>query len=166
MGKVVSRKELISIRASQKKQNQKVVFTNGVFDIIHRGHVEYLMKAKSSGDILIVGLNSDDSVRRIKGEKRPIVSQQDRAFVLANLTPVDFVCIFDEDTPLKLIESILPDVLVKGADWKIENIVGKEIVESNGGKVATIEFIQDRSTTNIVDRIIQKYCTNNQSGND
>ncbi|MDI6802465.1 MAG: D-glycero-beta-D-manno-heptose 1-phosphate adenylyltransferase [Bacteroidota bacterium] len=166
MGKIVSKEELISIRALQKKQKKKIVFTNGVFDIIHRGHVEYLMKAKSAGDVLIVGLNSDASVRRIKGDKRPIVSQQDRAFVLANLCPVDFVCIFEEETPLKLIEDILPDVLVKGADWNIENIVGKNIVEANGGKVATIEFIQDRSTTNIVDTIIKKYCSNTQSGND
>lgn len=160
MGKIVSKEDLVGIRALHKKHNLKAVFTNGVFDIIHRGHVEYLIKAKSAGDVLIVGLNSDASVKRIKGEKRPIVSQDDRAFVLANICPVDFVCIFEEDTPLKLIEAIIPDILVKGADWKIENIVGKDIVESNGGKVATIEFIQDRSTTNIVDTIIKKYCTN------
>ncbi len=166
MGRIVNKEELIAIRDLQKKQNQKVVFTNGVFDIIHRGHVEYLLKAKSAGDVLIVGLNSDASVRKIKGEKRPIVPHNDRAFVLANLCPVDFVCIFEEETPLNLIEAIIPDVLVKGADWNIENIVGKDIVEANGGKVATIEFIQDRSTTNIVDTIIKRYCTNSISRND
>jgi rfaE bifunctional protein nucleotidyltransferase chain/domain len=155
MGKVVGVEEMKSIRASLKNQRKSVIFTNGVFDIIHRGHIEYLAKAKALGDVLIVGMNSDESVRRIKGSKRPVVLQDDRAFVLSNLCPVDYVCLFTEDTPLNLISLLLPDILVKGADWKIENIVGKDVVEQSGGHVATIEYVPNRSTSNIIERILE-----------
>ena len=157
MGTVVTREELKSIRGTLRRKNKKVVFTNGVFDIIHRGHIEYLQKARSAGDVLVVGMNTDASVHRIKGDKRPIVDQNDRAFVLSNLLPVDYVCLFDEDTPLSLITDIVPDVLVKGADWNLNAIVGKDIVEKAGGTVATIEFIPNRSTTSIIDRILERF---------
>ena len=115
--------ELIKIRQELKQSGQKVVFTNGCFDILHAGHVDYLQKSKNFGDILIVGLNSDSSVSRIKGSKRPIVNQSERAYILKNLKSVDFVVLFDEDTPLELIKKIQPDILIKGSDWKIEYVV-------------------------------------------
>jgi rfaE bifunctional protein nucleotidyltransferase chain/domain len=157
MGQVLALSELQAIRSRCRAEKRSVVFTNGVFDIIHRGHVEYLTKSKALGAVLVVGLNSDASVRRIKGPKRPIVSENDRAFVLANLVPVDYVCLFAEDTPLQLITAIIPDILVKGADWSIENIVGRDVVEAAGGKVSTIEFVPDRSTTSIIDRVIERF---------
>ena len=149
--------ELVGIRKALKQKSKKVVFTNGCFDIIHAGHVDYLSKAKACGDILIVGLNSDSSVREIKGENRPIVSENERAFILSQLKPVDYVVLFNEPTPLQLIVQLIPDVLVKGADWSIENIVGREIVEKNGGEVITINFITDQSTTNIIERVLATY---------
>jgi rfaE bifunctional protein nucleotidyltransferase chain/domain len=161
MGNVITTEELKKIRADIRIQHKSVVFTNGVFDIIHRGHVEYLQRAKSLGDVLIVGLNTDKSVKRIKGDKRPIVGECDRAFVLSNLSVVDFVCLFDEDTPFNLISEIIPDILVKGADWDLDKIVGRDVVEKNRGKVATIEFFENRSSTNIIETIIDRYCKNN-----
>lgn len=158
MGQIVEIKEIKILSEKFRKNNQKIVFTNGVFDILHRGHIEYLKKAKNLGDILIVGINSDDSVKKIKGNKRPIVQQEDRAYLLSNISFVDYVCIFNEETPLNLISEIIPDVLVKGADWDKNNIVGKDIVESHGGKVETIEFIPQRSTSDIIDIIIKRYC--------
>jgi D-beta-D-heptose 7-phosphate kinase/D-beta-D-heptose 1-phosphate adenosyltransferase len=157
MGSVLSVEKITSERERFRQQKKKVVFTNGCFDIIHRGHIEYLTKSKALGDILIVGINTDASVRRIKGEQRPIVPEEDRAFVVANLTPVDYVCMFGEDTPLDLITAIIPDILVKGADWDINKIVGKDIVERAGGKVATIDFIPNRSTSNIIERILERF---------
>lgn len=142
----------------EERKDKKVVFTNGCFDIIHAGHVDYLRKAKALGDLLVVGMNSDSSVRRIKGEKRPILSQELRMAVLDSLKPVDYVVIFEEDTPIKLIEAIKPDILVKGGDWKIEDIVGREFVESYGGRVVTIPFEYDISTTKVVERVIKLYC--------
>jgi len=149
--------ELVIIRNALKKENKKVVFTNGCFDILHAGHVDYLSKAKSFGDVLIVALNSDSSVTRIKGDKRPIVPLQERAFIIANLKAVDFVTFFEEDTPYETIKKLVPDVLVKGADWKIDDIVGKDIVENAGGKVETIEFVNFQSTTNIIKTIIERF---------
>lgn len=140
-----------------KALKKKVVFTNGVFDLIHAGHVDYLSKAKKLGDVLVVGLNTDDSVKRIKGNKRPILKQEERAFILSNLKPVDFVIFFNEDTPEKLISELTPDILVKGADWAIEKIVGKEVVEKNGGEVKAIKFVNDQSTSKIIDLIIKRY---------
>lgn len=149
--------DLIDIRNNLKQSGKKVVFTNGCFDIIHAGHVDYLMKAKSSGDILIVGLNSDSSVRNIKGNNRPIINENERAFILSQLKSVDYVIIFDEPTPHTLIEKIIPDILVKGADWNIENIVGRDIVEKNGGEVKTINFITSQSTSNIIQKVLDIY---------
>jgi rfaE bifunctional protein nucleotidyltransferase chain/domain len=157
MGSVVTLGDLTAIRNSLREQKKTVVFTNGVFDIVHRGHVEYLNRSKALGNILIVGMNSDSSVRRIKGAKRPIVEEHDRAFVLANLAAVDYVCLFEEDTPLHIISAIVPDILVKGADWNIDAIVGKDVVERAGGKVMTIDFVPNRSTTSVIDRIIERF---------
>ena len=155
MGRVISRAELIEVRRELKKNGRRIVFTNGCFDLLHRGHIEYLAKAKSLGDILIVGLNADDSVRRLKGPARPITPQEDRAEILAALAVVDYVCIFDEDTPYELIQAVVPDILVKGADWTVDDVVGKDIVEAAGGSVHTIEFLPNRSTTNIIQKIAQ-----------
>lgn len=157
MSSATSLSEIKSIRGQLKAEGKKVVFTNGVFDLIHSGHVDYLAKAKKMGDVLILGLNSDDSVKRIKGDKRPILTQDERAFVLINLKPVDYVVLFDEDTPEKLISEIIPDVLVKGADWAVEKIVGKDVVESNGGKVMNIEFVNNQSTSKIIDLILKRF---------
>ncbi len=149
--------ELQEICAAMKQNGLKVVFTNGVFDIIHRGHVDYLQKARDLGDALIIGLNSDASVRQIKGDKRPIVNQHDRAFVLAALNCVDYVTFFNESTPLALIKTIHPSVLVKGGDWAIHNIVGREIVEQDGGYVTTIPYLPGYSTTDLIGKILETY---------
>lgn len=138
----------------QEKQQPKVVFTNGCFDLVHRGHVDYLSKARDLGDLLIVGLNSDDSVRRLKGEKRPISNQQSRAIVLAAFAFVDYVVIFDEDTPLNLIMSIKPDILVKGGDYNHDNVVGADFVESYGGRLELIPLVPGESTTNLVNKMM------------
>lgn len=138
-----------------KKEGKKIVFTNGVFDIIHRGHISYLNEAKALGDYLIIGLNADASVKRLKGDSRPVNKEQDRKFVLENLKAVDDVIIFTEDTPLNLISKIIPDVLVKGGDWKEDQIVGSDIVKQNGGKVFSLKFINDYSTTGIIEKILK-----------
>jgi rfaE bifunctional protein nucleotidyltransferase chain/domain len=151
-------KDLENLVQKLKSENKKIVFTNGVFDIIHRGHVEYLTEAKKLGDILIVGLNSDKSVKIIKGDKRPIVAQENRAFVLVNLKPVDYVILFAEDNPLNLINRILPDVLVKGADWQKDKIIGADLVIQNGGEVKTIKFVENNSSSDIIEQVIKKYC--------
>lgn len=145
--------EFLEIRKRLKEEGKKIVFTNGCFDIIHRGHVDYLNRAKALGDYLVVALNSDESVRRLKGEGRPINKLEDRAFVVANLKAVDFVVSFDEDTPFEIISAIIPDVLVKGGDWSIENIVGRDIVEANGGKVYSLPYVENYSTTNIINKM-------------
>ena len=139
-----------------KREGKKIVFTNGCFDILHAGHVDYLLKAKELGDALVVGLNSDASISRIKGNARPIVPLEERAFVMANLKPVDFVTIFEEDTPYELIKTIVPDYLVKGADWADENIVGRDIVIANGGEIKRIEFTVQQSTSKIIKTILEK----------
>ncbi len=157
MSNIKSFAEIKELRKSFRDSGKKVVFTNGVFDIIHAGHVDYLIKARQSGDVLIVGLNSDASVKRIKGEYRPIVPETQRAFVLSNLKPVDYVVIFEEDTPAQLIETLIPDILIKGADWSLDNIVGKDVVIRNGGIVKTIEFVNAQSTSNIVQTILERY---------
>lgn len=143
------------IRDNLRKEGKVVVFTNGCFDILHAGHVDYLTKAKELGDVLIVGINSDSSVTRLKGESRPITKESERAFVISQLKAVDYVVVFDEETPLNLIAELIPDVLVKGADWKIENIVGREIVEKNNGKVLNIKFDIDQSTSKIINKILE-----------
>jgi rfaE bifunctional protein nucleotidyltransferase chain/domain len=136
-----------------RPRNDTVVFTNGCFDILHRGHVEYLHLARSLGDRLIVGLNTDGSVRRLKGAGRPIVGQDDRAYVLAGLAAIDAVTLFDEDTPAALIEALLPDVLVKGGDYTPDRVVGRDCVEQAGGRVVIIPFVTGRSTSGIVHNI-------------
>ena len=136
-----------------REENKKIVFTNGCFDIIHRGHVDYLSKAKDLGDILIIGLNTDQSVRNIKGNTRPIQDEQSRAIILASMQFVDAIVFFSEPTPYTLIKEIQPDILVKGADYKKEDIVGYDIVSQRGGKVETIEFIEGYSTSNIERKI-------------
>jgi D-beta-D-heptose 7-phosphate kinase / D-beta-D-heptose 1-phosphate adenosyltransferase len=132
---------------------ERVVFTNGCFDILHRGHVAYLFEARALGDRLVVGLNTDDSVRRLKGEGRPVVREEDRAFVLAGLACVDAVTLFDEDTPADLIGDLLPDVLVKGGDYRPDDVVGRDAVEAAGGRLVLIPFVTGRSTTGILQRI-------------
>ena len=136
-----------------KKSGNKIVFTNGCFDIIHRGHIEVLASTADLGNKLIIGLNSDQSITNIKGEGRPIIDEQSRAILLAALSFVDAIILFSQDTPLKLIGALLPDVLAKGGDYEIENIVGHEIVQQNGGKVKLIPFIDGYSSTSIIKKI-------------
>ncbi len=147
---LVSAKELVE---SWKRKGLKVVFTNGCFDILHLGHVDYLEKARSLGDKLVLGLNSDESVSRFKGPNRPIQDENSRAHVLASLQFIDLVVFFNQDTPLKLISELLPNVLVKGSDYLAENIVGADVVKKNGGEVKTIEFVPGYSTSGIIEKI-------------
>jgi rfaE bifunctional protein nucleotidyltransferase chain/domain len=137
----------------ESNTDKKIVFTNGCFDILHRGHLTYLSEAKSCGDKLVVGLNSDQSVKRLKGPERPINSEADRKFMLENLRSVDHVEIFEEDTPLSLIKTILPQVLTKGGDWKVDQIVGSTEVLAAGGEVFSLKFVDGFSTTNIIEKI-------------
>lgn len=157
MGKVLALPALVAVRRRLRRAKKTVVFTNGTFDIIHRGHVDYLAAAKGLGDVLMVGLNTDASIRRIKGKSRPINPGSDRAAVLCALASVDYVCFFGDDTPATLIARLIPDVLVKGADWNPDAIVGKEIVERHGGKVKRIRLTSGRSTTRVIQRILQSY---------
>jgi len=154
LGRVVSREELVTASAGARAEGRVVVFTNGCFDIIHRGHTQYLAEAKALGDVLVVGINTDRSVRALKGKTRPIVPEDDRAHIVAALSSVDLVCMFDEDTPLELIMAVGPDVLVKGAGYERDTIVGADFVEGHGGKVATIEELRGRSTRGIIARIL------------
>ena len=136
-----------------KQAGEEVVFTNGCFDIIHRGHIEVLAQTADLGDRLIIGLNSDTSIQKLKGKNRPIIEEQSRAILLASLEFVDAVVIFSEDTPLKLISALLPDVLAKGGDYEIETIVGHEIVQNNGGEVILVPFVDGFSSTTIIEKI-------------
>jgi D-beta-D-heptose 7-phosphate kinase/D-beta-D-heptose 1-phosphate adenosyltransferase len=136
-----------------KAQGKKIVFTNGCFDIIHSGHIYYLGEAKKAGDILIIGLNSDNSVRRLKGNDRPVNNESDRAMVLDALKFVDYVTIFEEDTPYELIKLLQPDILVKGGDYNADEIVGADIVRENGGEVLIIPYIKGKSTTELIKKI-------------
>lgn len=154
--KIIPRKNTSAFFTKLRKSGKRIVFTNGTFDILHLGHVRYLQKAKQQGDALVVGVNSDTSVRRYKGPHRPVNAQSDRLEVLAALECVDFVVLFGEDTPLKLICEIKPAVLVKGADWKKADIVGASEVESWGGEVRRIHFVQGRSTTGTIEKILKK----------
>jgi len=151
--KIKSLKELKTEIKKLQRQGKKAVFTNGCFDIIHYGHAQYLEDARLKGDALIVAINSDASVRKIKGPCRPVVNQRDRMRTIAALESVDFVTIFDQETPLKLIETLKPDVLVKGADWDKSKIVGADAVLKNGGKVYRIKLAPGRSTTNLIKKI-------------
>jgi len=151
--KIKTQKELKRIIAYLRKQSKKIVFTNGCFDILHYGHIKYLQDTKGLADVLVLGLNSDSSVKKIKGSARPINKQLDRARVLSALSCVDYLTIFSEDTPLKLIRLIQPDVLVKGGDWQAEKIVGADFVKSRGGKVMAIPYIKGYSTTQQIKKI-------------
>ena len=154
---IVSLPELVPIVAGLKQAGRRIVFTNGCFDILHVGHVRYLKSAKALGGALIVGLNSDKSVKRIKGDKRPIVPERERAEVLSSIRFVDYVVLFDEPDPYNTIAAIKPDILVKGGDWSLENIVGRDIVESYGGEVHTLPFIEGASSSRMIEDIIKKY---------
>lgn len=153
MKNLIARNKIADFAMRIRRQKKKIVFTNGVFDILHRGHVDYLAKARSFGDLLIVGLNSDRSVRRLKGTGRPLQKQTDRAAILLALESVDYVVIFGEETPDKLIRQVKPDVLVKGADYAISEIVGADFVKSNGGVVKRVSLTKGRSTSGIVKRV-------------
>ena len=152
--KVLPREGLLTTLSKERSQGQRIVFTNGCFDLMHVGHTRYLQAARALGDLLVVGVNSDASVRRLdKAPDRPIVPEAQRAEVLAALGCVDFVTIFDESDPLQLIMAVQPDVLVKGGDWAIDRIVGREIVEARGGRVQTIPLVPGMSTTGLLQRI-------------
>jgi len=144
------------IAAKLRAWGKKIVFTNGCFDIIHPGHVKYLYEAKKLGDILIIGLNSDDSVKRLKGEGRPINNQEERAFVLSSLEMIDYLVIFKEDTPYDLIKRINPDVLVKGGDWSVDDIIGSDIVLASGGTVKSLTYYAGHSTTDLIEKLEEK----------
>ena len=155
--KVLVLKDLVEKLNTLRQSGKKLVFTNGCFDILHVGHVRYLAAARSEGDILVVGLNSDHSTRTIKDQNRPIMSQDQRAEVLSGLWCVDYITIFDEPDPLKLITAIKPDVLVKGADWKEQDIIGADVVKAGGGKVVRVAVVPDISTSRIIERIIKRH---------
>lgn len=148
---------LTSLIASEKVRGRRIVFTNGCFDLLHAGHVKYLQKARSLGDILVLGLNSDSSVRRLKGEKRPLIAEEERAHILAALDCIDYVTIFDEDTPLNIITSLKPDILAKGGDYTLDSVIGKDFVESYGGRVELVSFVDGKSTSNIIERVLELY---------
>lgn len=148
MGLVTSALEFKKLRPTEKK----VVFTNGCFDLLHVGHVRYLKEAKALGDMLVVGINSDSSVKSLKGPTRPIQNEIDRAEILSSLACVDYVVIFSEQTPLELIQIVAPDILVKGGDWKPDQIVGSDFVLKRGGKVFSLSFVQGKSTTNLIEK--------------
>jgi D-beta-D-heptose 7-phosphate kinase/D-beta-D-heptose 1-phosphate adenosyltransferase len=150
VGKVITFQNISKELASHR--NQKIIFTNGCFDLLHVGHVRYLQEARAQGDLLVVGVNSDASVKRLKGPTRPIQVENDRAEILAALRAVDYVVIFEEDTPAQLIEQVRPNVLVKGGDWKPEQIVGSSFVLSYGGEVKSLQFVEGRSTTKIIEK--------------
>ena len=142
---------------AEKARGKKIVFTNGCFDLLHAGHVKYLQKARALGDLLILGLNSDASVRRLKGEKRPLIGEDERGHILAALDCIDYVVIFEEDTPLELISALKPHILAKGGDYTPEGVVGKDLVESYGGRVELVSFVDGKSTTNIIERVLERY---------
>jgi rfaE bifunctional protein nucleotidyltransferase chain/domain len=155
--KIIPRPQIAVLMKDLKKKRRKIVFTNGCFDLLHVGHVRYLKEARALGDCLIIGLNSDRSMRQIKDPARPLISEDQRAEVLAAMECVDYVVLFDEADPFKLIEEIKPDVLVKGADWTMDKIIGADLVSSYGGKVHRIDLVPSISTSEIINRIISRY---------
>ncbi len=150
---LLSREILKEVCRELKKSGKKIVFTNGCFDVLHSGHTKYLSESKKLGDILVIGLNSDNSVKRLKGENRPINNELDRAEVLSSLASVDFVSIFDEDTPFELIKCVTPDVLTKGGDYNPKNIVGADYVISNGGELVIINLVEGKSSSSIINKM-------------
>jgi D-beta-D-heptose 7-phosphate kinase/D-beta-D-heptose 1-phosphate adenosyltransferase len=157
MDKILERTTLKDKLDALRAQGKKIAFTNGCFDILHVGHIRYLREAKKTADVLVLALNSDSSVRSIKGEKRPVVGEQERAEIMAALEFIDFVTVFPEPTPLELINLLKPDVLIKGGDWPEEKVVGREEIRKWGGRVAIIPEIEGKSTTNIVEKIKNLY---------
>ncbi len=155
MDKLLKNTEIAGKASRLKRSGKRIVFTNGCFDILHAGHVRYLAAARAEGDILVVGLNSDESVRLIKGEKRPVVPQMQRAEVLSGLASVDYIILFDEPDPLNIIKKIVPDILVKGGDWAEDNIVGADFVKEAGGRVVRISVVPGISTSSIINRILE-----------
>ncbi len=155
--RIINRADIPALKQKLKADGKIVVFTNGCFDILHAGHIDYLNKAKNCGDILIVALNSDKSIKKNKGELRPIIPENERALIMSNLRSVDYVTLFDEETPEKLLTELLPDVLVKGADWKVDQVVGRSIVETNGGRIERINIIHQQSTSKIINKILEVY---------
>lgn len=151
MGRILSDSELVKA-LEPLRGKKKIVFTNGCFDLLHVGHVRYLAQARSRGDVLVLGLNSDSSVKKLKGPSRPVQNENDRAEILSHLSSVDFVCIFDEETPLALIKKTKPDLLVKGGDWKPDQIVGSDVVLSYGGKVESLTYVEGKSTTSLIQK--------------
>ena len=154
--KILSLDELLISLKIKRENNKKIVFTNGCFDILHRGHIEYLAQAADLADIMIIGLNTDNSVSRLKGPDRPLQDEISRAVSMAAIQYIDYVVLFDEETPLNLIENIKPDVLVKGSDYNIEDIVGYDVLMKYGGQIRTIDFVEGYSTTKIVDKILKQ----------
>jgi D-beta-D-heptose 7-phosphate kinase/D-beta-D-heptose 1-phosphate adenosyltransferase len=155
--KIKGREELLKIIQDLKIKGKRIVFTNGCFDLLHIGHIRYLEEAKTLGDVLIVGVNSNSSVRKLKGPERPILPVEERTEILSGLGCVDYITIFDELDPLNLISSLQPDVLVKGGDWTKEQVVGSEVVERSGGEVVIIPFVQGASTSNQIEIILKRY---------
>lgn len=155
--KIKNRDLLTVLMEQERAKGRTIVFTNGCFDLLHAGHVKYLQTARRLGDLLVLGLNSDASVRRLKGPRRPLIGEAERAHILAALDCIDYVCLFDEDTPLELINALKPQILVKGGDYTPEGVVGKEIVESYGGRVELIPFVDGKSTTNIIEKVLERY---------
>lgn len=155
--KIRSRESLARLLEGERQRGRQIVFTNGCFDLLHVGHVKYLQKARKLGDLLVLGLNSDASVRRLKGPKRPLIGEDERAHILAALNCIDYVVLFDEDTPSDLIALLRPHILVKGGDYTADGVVGKELVESWGGRVELINFVDGKSTTNIIEKVLQAY---------
>jgi len=155
--KIKERKNLRKIIEGLKKEGKRIVFTNGCFDLLHAGHVRYLEAAKALGNVLIIGINSDPSVRGLKGPLRPILPLEERAEILSGLGCVDYVTVFDEPTPLELITLIQPHVLVKGGDWTREDVVGRDVVEGSGGEVVILPFVPGSSTTNIIETILKRH---------
>lgn len=153
VSKLKSTAEIVAIAAEARQQRRKVVFTNGCFDLVHRGHIHVLRQAKAAGDLLIVGLNSDRSVTTIKGPGRPVMDEANRVELIAALEMVDYVVVFDDSDPYKLIEALKPDVLAKGGDWKMSEVVGADVVERGGGRVVLIPYLEGFSTTKIIERI-------------
>ncbi len=157
MGKILTLAELYIEREMLRGSGRMVVFTNGCFDLLHPGHVRYLQQAKALGDALIVGLNSDRSVRELKGPNRPILNEAERAEVISALGCVDYVTVFDDPTPREIIATLLPDILVKGGDWGVDQIIGRREVESAGGRVLSLPFVEGSSTTDVIQRIIERH---------
>ena len=153
MTKLLTKEALVRERERLRREGKRLVFTNGCFDLLHPGHVRYLGQARAMGDALVVALNGDRSVRNLKGQGRPILKEQERAEVISGLEAVDYVTIFDEETPRELIAELLPDVLVKGGDWPLDQIIGREEVEASGGRAVSLPYVEGSSTSEIIERV-------------